>query len=271
MKCDTTENEYLCQVSETVSCGACCGLYNVEDVSFSTLSHMLANRSEIFARTPREMDSILSFKEKIDALESQKRPLPDFHHCSFIGLIGKDNGRVGCLLHPLVKGNNGIDFRGLSYYGGMTCNMYFCPSVRKLSKPYGKLVKEIVKDWYLYGLIITETKLIIALFQEVERHIGEPLTEEVLQNCPELKDSILDLFKLKTNWPFRPDNAEYIGNYFFNDNLSPKPAIDYTAIHQTPSKYHYIFQELVTTFNSKEALAKAERLLEDIFLNMRDP
>ncbi|MCG6973724.1 MAG: hypothetical protein LJE66_11325 [Desulfobacterales bacterium] len=32
---------YLCQVNDNVSCGACCGLYNVADPSEQNLTHIL--------------------------------------------------------------------------------------------------------------------------------------------------------------------------------------------------------------------------------------
>ena len=36
---------YLCQVGERVSCGACCGLYNVADLSRDSLEDRLARRT----------------------------------------------------------------------------------------------------------------------------------------------------------------------------------------------------------------------------------
>jgi hypothetical protein len=58
---------------------------------------------------------------------SNNQPFPEFHHCPYVGLIGNELSRVGCLLHPMAEGNTGVDFRGLSYYGGMACRIYFCP------------------------------------------------------------------------------------------------------------------------------------------------
>ena len=110
---------YLCQVGEQVSCGACCGLYNIRDLSQRLLEVMLTERTEAFARVPRTAEAIEAFQKKIEGWTPPKRPFPDFYHCPFLGLIGRNGRRVGCLLHPAAAGNNGIDWRGMTYHGAM--------------------------------------------------------------------------------------------------------------------------------------------------------
>jgi hypothetical protein len=105
MEKDHHRPEYLCQVSETVSCGTCCGLHNVRNPSFETLQEMLAYRSDVFRQTLRNMDAIFAYKDHIRQKESGERPIRDFHHCPYLGLVGKDQSRVGCLLHPAGEGN----------------------------------------------------------------------------------------------------------------------------------------------------------------------
>ncbi|MCP4691168.1 MAG: hypothetical protein GY859_24185, partial [Desulfobacterales bacterium] len=155
---------YLCQISERISCGACCGLYNVADQSRAGLTRMLAARTDAFAGVSRGVEAILSFKKEVEAAENRERPFPDFHHCPYIGLVGRDRSRVGCLLHPLAEGNRGVDFRGLSYYGGMACRVYFCPSCRELPRAHKEIIRETAENWHQYGLIITEAALVMAFF-----------------------------------------------------------------------------------------------------------
>ncbi|MFO7965113.1 MAG: hypothetical protein R6U50_14410 [Desulfobacterales bacterium] len=257
--------QYLCQVSETVSCGACCGLYNATDASFEGLSRLLAHRSEMFAEIPREIDAITSFAEQVQAFEPQNRPLPDFHHCPFLGLIGGKRSRVGCLLHPKNPQNNGIDFRGLSHYGGMTCRVYFCPSARILDPVIARIVKSTVQNWYMYGLIITESRLLTAFFDEIERRIDAPLDDERFAAKPHMLKSLHRLFELKLQWPFRNPDDRFIGCYFFNDDLCPRPRIHFEPIGGAGSPYEAIFQELVSTFNSIKELHAAERMLDRLF------
>jgi hypothetical protein len=255
---------YLCQVNEQISCGACCGLYNVPDSSFQVLMEMLTYRTDTFARIPRNMDAILAFKEEIEAKESQKRPFPEFHHCPYIGLVGTKRLGVGCLLHPLADGNKGIDFRGLSYYGGMACRVYFCPSYYHLPRVLKEIVREASRDWYLYGLVITETKMLSTFFKEAERRLNQPITKEDVLENEKCLEAFREFLELKLHWPFRSDHFTGLGNYFFEDQLYPNPPINYEAIGKTTSRYDIILRDLASTFDSASELRRAENLLDGL-------
>ncbi len=255
---------YLCQVNDQVSCGACCGLFNVSDVSQDALASMLMRRTEAFAKIPRNMDAILGFKERIEEREIQVRPFPDFHHCPYIGLVGPKRSCVGCLLHPLASGNKGIDFRGLSYYGGVACRVYSCPAYHNLSKPYKEIIRKVTKDWYLYGMIITEVNMLTAFFQETEKRLGYEVTKEDFSRNRKSADIIREFLSLKLDWPFRSSDT-ILCNYFFGDKLYPKPLLNYKAIGSYVSKYDVILQELVSSFDSAEELHWAESILDQLF------
>ncbi|HID30279.1 MAG TPA: hypothetical protein EYP19_09775 [Desulfobacterales bacterium] len=255
---------YLCQVNEQISCGACCGLYNVADPSFEALSDMLTYRTDTFSRVSRDMDAILAFKEEIEAKESQTRPFPEFHHCPYIGMVGTKRSRVGCLLHPMADGNRGIDFRGLSFYGGMACRVYFCPSYYHLPRVFKEIVREAATDWYLYGLAITETKILSTFFREVERRLNQSITKEAILEDEKCLETVREFLGLKVLWPFRPDPFAKLGSYFFEDQLYSTPAIDYEAIDANISRYDMILRELLSQFDSGNALHRAEDLLEGL-------
>lgn len=259
---------YLCQVNEQISCGACCGLYNVADPSFEALMEMLTCRTDAFARIPRDMDAILAFKEEIRARESQNGPFAEFHHCPYVGLVGTRRSRVGCLLHPLADGNKGIDFRGLSFYGGMACRVYFCPSYYHLPRVFKEIVRGAARDWYLYGLVITETKMLSTFFKEVERRLSRSIgKEDILENAKCL-ETVREFFELKLHWPFRPDPFTGLGNYFFGDQLYPNPPVNYEAIGETTSRYDIILRGLVSSFDSANELHRAESLLDGLIDKM---
>ena len=101
-KMNDSHDMYLCQMSETVSCGACCGLYNLPNLSREKLEDLLSKRTKAFASVPRTEDGIYKFKRKNRGPHRLSRPFPGFHHCPFLGLIGGEKSRVGCLLHPTV-------------------------------------------------------------------------------------------------------------------------------------------------------------------------
>ena len=249
---------YLCQVSETISCGACCGLYNVKDALYENLEKILFYRTDAFSAVPRNPDGILNFKLQIEKNKVQKRPYPDFDHCSYIGFIGKHRSRVGCLLHPWADGNKGVDFRGLSYYGGMACNVYFCPSHRSLKPIYKKILQQAAPDWYLYGLMITESEMVESFFQAVERRLQRPLKEKDFSGNQASVETLRAFLKLKLDWPYRSSTCKGPANYFFKDPKSAPPAIQYESIGEAPSRYDPILRALNTVIDSGDDLRNAE-------------
>jgi hypothetical protein len=255
---------YLCQINEQISCGACCGLYNVADPSFEALTDMLTYRTDTFSHLSRDMDAILAFKEEIEEKESQIRPFPEFHHCPYIGMVGAKRSRVGCLLHPMADGNRGVDFRGLSFYGGMACRVYFCPSYNQLSRVYKEVVREAATDWYLYGLVITETKMLNSFFREVERRLKRSITKEEILEDEKCLETVREFLQLKIHWPFRPNPFFKLGSYFFEDRLYSTPAIDYETMGESTSRYDNILRELLSQFGSPNALHRAENLLHGL-------
>ena len=273
---DTPSNEtaapedYLCQVNDHVSCGACCGLYNVTAASRNALYQLLKARTRQFAATPRTVEAIFQFKKQIEQREGTERPMPDFHHCPFLGLIGPERTTVGCLLHPQAERNNGMDFRSLSYYGGMTCHIYFCPSTRLLPLRYKQIARTVLDDWYLYGLIVTETKLLKALFEELENRVNRPLYAQDFETNTAAREAMKYLFLLRVSWPFRSSGNHRVANYFFNDHLYTRPPIDVPCETEGISRYRRILQELETEVASEHALREAELYLDDRFKRVQD-
>ncbi|MCK4619574.1 MAG: hypothetical protein KAT52_06490 [Desulfobacterales bacterium] len=267
--CNTNDNQvpggiYLCQVNEEISCGACCGLYNVADPSYESMMEILTWRTDTFSRINRNMDTILAFKKEVEDREPQERPFPEFHHCPYIGLVGKELSRAGCLLHPLLDENKGIDFRGLSYYGGMACRVYFCPTYYHLPAAFKEIVRETASNWYAYGLVITETKLLNTIFEEVENCLNRPLTKnDILKNKNTL-EAVRKLLDLKINWPFRRRSSSGPTNYFFEDQLYSRPPVNYETIGKSASRHDTILQELESQFNSANELHTAEDLIDGL-------
>lgn len=254
---------YLCQVNRQVSCAACCGLYNVADAAYGPLVSMLSERTKDFAGVPRQADAIAAF-----GLWAQTRcgtgPINDFHHCPFVGLIGEEHRRVGCLLHPHAGGNHGVDYRGLSHYGGMACRLYFCPAHSKLSAVVKTVVRESAVNWYEYGLMLSETKLLSEFFKALEERLGSPLTAADILNRTECRQIVGSMLRLKIDWPFRrrPDPGPC--NYVFDDRLYPKPAVGYPPLTTKVSPYDILLRELQSGFNTPAELEQAERMMADL-------
>lgn len=260
---DVPGGVYLCQVSEHISCGACCGLYNVADPTFDSLVDVLRNRTETFQQVERQVEGIVAFQQKIAHRECQKRPLPEFHHCPFLGLVGEGFSRVGCLLHPMSKGNKGVDLRGMSFYGGMACRVYFCPAHHQLSAAVKDIVCRAATNWYGYGLIVTEAEMLNAFFQAVEGRIGRRVEQEDIidDTCLNAVRAFLDL---KISWPYREHPRHGLCHYFFRDNLYPRPSLDYAVAGLGKSKYDVILRALGSCFFSASRLRDAEDLIDGI-------
>lgn len=253
---------YLCQVSARVSCGACCGLYNVADLSRENMTRMLARRAQRFACTPRTVAGIEAFALETGAAESRTRPFTDLHHCPFIGLIGEAPGRAGCLLHPLGDGNQGVDFRGMSYYGGMACRTYFCATTQNLAPRWKRILRQVLDDWYIFGLVVTETELLTAIFGHLESLIGQPLDASMVGRDP-VAANLRHLLRLKCHWPFRPASHGTACHYLFSDNAHPKPAVDYHRLNAALSLYDSILCQMPSVFPDEPALRQAEALIEN--------
>jgi hypothetical protein len=259
---------YLCQVNEQISCGACCGLYNVRHASFETLTKMLFDRTERFRGVRRDTQPIIQFGRGIEALASRKRLLPEFHSCPFIGLVGNDRTRVGCLLHPAAAGNGGVDYRGLSYYGGMACRDYLCPSYSGLSAMIKKIVQDTSLSWYDYGLIITEAKLLGALFDEIEKKLDSGISSQHFLSNRQSIHAIRNIMSLKIKWSYRPHPEAGLCHYFFNDRRYDRKPVNYHQIGKKPSKYDTIFRELESAFSSVGELRQAELKLNNLIDDM---
>lgn len=253
---------YLCQVNERVSCGACCGLYNVAETSREHMVKTLGDRTHRFARVPRTVEGIDAFALQSQRIECQERPFPQFHHCPFIGLIGEERSRVGCLLHPMAEGNQGVDFRGLSYYGGLACRTYFCPSTHSLPPRYKRVLRKVLADWHLYGLVVTETDLISALFHQIEVRLASHIEPALFEGRPEAGRALDRLLALKLTWPHRPPEADSPCHHFFFDVSYAKPLIDYRRLGVASSPFNPILRELISAFDSVETLRRAEQRID---------
>jgi len=263
---DDSHDIYLCQVSDTVSCGACCGLYNLPNLSRAKLEILLAKRTEDFASVPRTEDGIFEFKRKNRGPHRLSRPFPQFHHCPFLGLIGVQKCRVGCLLHPAAPGNGNVDYRFLSWYGEQACHTYFCPATHKLAKVYQSILLQTIDNWYVYGLLVTEHALLSAFFKEVESRIGRHVAVSDFTENTEAMDAFGEFAELKSKWPYYRDNSSSPCNFFFDNGLYTRPRV-FRANQDIPlSPYEKIFKELDSGFSSTEEIRAAEQLLDELFV-----
>jgi len=190
----------LCQPDNRKGCAWCCGLYNVRESGRSELVRRLRRRTERFSTVPRTVDGILRYAEETKGEERLELVDPDFYSCEFVGFLHMDETRVGCLLNPRSPGNEGVDWRGLSFHGGAACSGFFCRASRELTEGEREIIIGTVDDWYLYGLLISDIDYIKRVLRFVEESFGRPLDPEWTHQ-PDARSVLLQFYRWKIEPP----------------------------------------------------------------------
>ena len=158
----------LCQ-RPGASCGACCGLYNREDLSREAVRSDLRRNTELLSRTPRTPESFRAAA----AGRSRELPQPLFPSvriCPLLGFLDHAGSRIGCLAHPQATG--GRDLRSCGVYDVLTCDAFLCPSHAYLDEEESSLAAQAAGDFYLYGLVVTDAPFVRAVLEGIEARAG---------------------------------------------------------------------------------------------------
>ncbi len=183
----------LCQRSEA-SCGACCGLYNVQDLSRESVRAELRRRTRALARVER---TEAGFRVAAEALAAAgPAPLfPSVRLCPLLGFLDAGETRIGCLAHP--KATGGPDLRACGVYDVSTCDAFLCPSHAWLSEEEATLAASaLAGDFHLYGLVITDAPFLRAVLSALEERTGlSPAPSDLEQ--PDFRAALRELLALK--------------------------------------------------------------------------
>jgi hypothetical protein len=249
---------HLCQPDVSKSCGACCGLYNYVDSGREALVQRLRGRTARFRASVRGPEDLPRFSEAVKASEDGARRYEVIHCCEYVGFLDEGENRVGCLLHPMQNG--GRDMRDASFYGRELCDGHFCPSYSYLSRAEKLALLEILDDWYLYGVCVTDIDLVKEFFRLVSEAAGEMPSPARFRD-PALREEARRFFELKLAWPFRSEAANRFGKYSFDGSEYAIHAIDYGALGCGKSRFDRIFLSLQSEFTSRGDLRAAEETL----------
>ena len=250
---------HLCQPDDTKSCGACCGLYNVEDHSRETLRSLLKQRTELFFSSGENPD-VASCRRKIQALSVTPKLCETIHNCEFLGFVDRGKRKVGCLLHPVL--HQGRDLRSCSFYGAELCAKHFCISYTSLTTVEQAAVICSLDDWHLYGLVLTDVDFVKAFFTHAQNRMGDSVRADKLEKVP-VQSALRDYFSLKGNWKF-PANDNRLGKYCFSQAEYRIARIDYEKNwDMRPSPFDTIFVSLASAFNTEDEVFEAEAIIEE--------
>ena len=249
---------HLCQPDASKSCGACCGLYNYLDSGREALAARLRRRTALFRATVRGPGDLPLFSRTVKEKEDGAKRYEVIYCCEYAGFLDEGERRVGCLLHPMQNG--GRDMRDASFYGRELCDGHFCPSYSYISRAEKLALLEILDDWYLYGVCVTDIDLVKEFFRLVSEAAGEMPSPARFRN-PALREEARRFFELKLAWPFRSEAANRFGKYSFDGSEYSIHAIDYGALGCGKSRFDRILLSLQSEFTNRDDLRAAEDTL----------
>jgi len=249
---------HLCQPDSLKSCGACCGLYNYADSRRESLISRLRQRTALYQSIPKTREGLDLFAKIVLEREDNEKRYEVIYCCEYLGFIDAEERKVGCLLHP--EQNQGRDLREVSFYGRELCAGHFCPSYHYLTGEEKKSIINILDDWYLYGLVITDIDLVKTYFRLISNILGETPSADIFKEAT-FKKIAQDFFYLKINWPFRSADVHRFGKYYFDGSQYMINHIDYEKFGRRRSPYDSIFLSLTSVFEKGEEIEEAEKTI----------
>jgi hypothetical protein len=208
----------LCIPDGLKSCACCCGLYNVSDGGREALQRILEIRTDLFLGAGRSITQIDGYRDEVRKAAPAGPLDPEIYVCEFAGFIDPRRRVVGCMLHPSAPGNNGLDLRGLCHYGSMACKAFYCPAWSQIPERFLTIACELVDDWHLYGLLITDVDFMVSLFGLVELRVGAPVTMAGLKD-PRTSDALKALLSLKSECPSGASSKVRVSRYHFHGTV----------------------------------------------------
>lgn len=248
----------LCQPDEGKSCGACCGLYNYVNSARPALARRLRARTKRFRSLIKAPGDIEYYSRETFSAEEFIPRYEVIYCCEYLGFLDDAEKKVGCLLHPAQ--NSGIDFRTCSFYGQEICAGHICPSHHFIPSHQAQILIKIIDDWYLYGLCLTDIDLVTVYFRLLADRIGQELKPDAFDNLM-LKDIAYEFFSWKISWPYRSEETNRLGKYYFDGSQFMISYIDYSKFSREISSLDKIFMSFTSTFKSSDEIQKAEDLI----------
>lgn len=222
----------LCQRGD-VGCGACCGLYNRDDLSRAAVNEELWRRTRALSLSTRTREGFRAAAESL-ARQGPTPLFPSVRHCPLLGFLDADGRRVGCLAHPMATG--GVDLRECGAYDVATCSAFLCPSHARLGEEEAALAARAAGDSYLYGLVVTDAPFLEAVLEGLAALVGARVEPRHLEQAP-FRAALRQLLALKEE--LAPGSEGHFGAFrHVASGESPPPGGDATA--RAPSAYDAI-------------------------------
>ncbi|MCT8334700.1 hypothetical protein NUH30_13530 [Leptospira sp. 85282-16] len=174
-----------------VSCGACCGLFNLklQPKEFKTL--LLERTSEFQATVDFEIRHTFPIYRKDRETKETSIPKKDemTYNCPFLGYVDSAKQRIGCMIHPIFTGDP--KSQNFSFYGASICQAYDCKNKDSaLAELWETFFVEVAKDSVEYSFLSAD-------------HIFSNAIERYFQLIHQNIDSMFHEFRLELMELFR--------------------------------------------------------------------
>ncbi|MCW7491040.1 hypothetical protein ND861_00095 [Leptospira sp. 2 VSF19] len=202
-----------------VSCGACCGLFNLklQPKEFKTL--LSERTSEFYATVDFEVRHTFPIYRKERETKEVSIPKKDdmTYNCPFLGYVDSTKQRIGCMIHPIFTGDP--KSQNFSFYGASICQAYDCKNKESvLAGLWESFFVEIAKDSVEYSYLSADhifTSAIERYFQLIQRNIDSLFQE--------LRLELVDLFRTRLTSSIDSNLTSFEINY---ENFSELEALD---------------------------------------------
>jgi len=159
---DLMEKILLCQPDSLKGCSLCCGLFNLQDISTTSLFEFLND-----GRNREKSYKIYSeYKDEISVREISS------YICPYQGFL--DRGKPGCLIHPLAAGS---EARDRSFFMSNICSRFICPAHALLTYEEKDFLIKSVDDWYIYSTAIADPESYSFIHNRIKESYGESLDD----------------------------------------------------------------------------------------------
>jgi hypothetical protein len=186
----------LCQANQNnsdnkgqVSCGSCCGLFNL-DLNTQEYKKLLRERTEEFNESvdfqvTHTMPAYRQSREKKE--ESLTKKDDTTYNCPFLGYLDSHQSRIGCMIHPVRTGNP--KSQNFSFYGSSICLGYECRNKENANVDFWeKIFAEVSNDSIEYSQLSANYPLV----RRLEKIFG---TNNLSKHREEIRDLLIELIQ----------------------------------------------------------------------------
>ena len=217
-------------------------MYNVRDATREILQAKLEHRTRLFANTDRSVQALIEFESLINETEANQPLEQSIHVCEFVGFVDQHRRTPGCMLHPNAPGNAGIDLRGLCHYGSLACKTFYCPACESMDPFTAQILIDLIDDWHLYGLVITDLDFVYSLCYLLQS-AAEGRLDKVLTSSELPALVFKEMLSWKNTWPFVQSSFFRRSRYHYKESINRDDLQPDKAIYLFLDSIAYAFDE----------------------------